>query len=483
MSKITTPPLPKRVKPVYARVRDTGIPAISASGRTGGDNTGTIYKANDGPQVAAGTSSYMEDLTGTFIKYSKHRPLMTSRPMFKRTITWTPYSATGFNHYSWVGNGGWETVTGQTLSNIFGPLLTPGVNLVAAGRFASVDAVKLKELHIATTNETWKSVDPSQAMSLVSGLEAHKSLRLLLSKGRGLTSLIDAAKLGDRVFRKTLTRITGIDVRRQPMPKRVLLWDEQGVPLTTRSGKPLSRYGRYKWHDSTDVTSRAAQLLLEYRYGWAIMVKEIVDSLKAFNAEALRDDLQLKYGRDYQVTRRTLESSYVKVTPLTGTYGGIAYTGTLTETTELKCRAWVKWKLKESELFRRLNDFGMFDIATTVWDIIPYSFVVDMLADVSGYLQGIDAMMKVNAIESGHSTTVTQRFVRTLVSSNGAVYKWNPHAPLGSSDTLVVKDYDRKAYLGISTSPTVKVKLNLYNVATVAALFKTSAASARQLRV
>lgn len=408
---------------------------------------------------------------------------MTSRPMFKRTITWTPYSVTGFTHYSWVGNGGWETLTGQTLSNIFGPLLTPGVNLVSAGRFPPVDAVKLKQLHIATTNETWKSVDPSQAMSLVSGLEAHKSLRLLLSKGRGLASLIDAAKRGERNFRKTLTQITGIDVRRQPMPKRVLLWDQQGVPITTRRGKPLVRYGRYKWHDSTDVTSKAAQLLLEYRYGWAIMVKEIVDSLKAFNAEALRDELQVKFGRDYQVTRRTLDSSYVKVTPLSGTYGGVAYNGTLTETTDIKCRAWVKWKLKESELFRRLNDFGLFDIATTVWDVIPYSFVVDMLADVSGYLQGIDAMMKVNAIETGHSTTVKQHFVRTLVSSNASVYKWNPHAPMGSSDTLVVQDYDRKAFLGIPSSPTVKVKLNLYNVATVAALLKTSAASARQLRV
>lgn len=479
-------PLVRKVPvPVRQRVRDNGNVVLHLTNVSGG-HSGSIVTYNvNFTATAAGIIKFMVDWTGTYRTYSEKHQVFTERPMDYTQIEWRPYQVNGSKRYSYQtpSNGGWETVSGQPVSLIFGNPMPTSNSLAMATAFAPVDPTRYSRIGAEVTTDCWKRVDPSQAATLVSGIEAHKSIRLLLSKGRGLVSLIEAAKRGEGPFRTLLTSITGIDVRRQPIPKRILVWDSSGNPIVNKRGKPLVRFGRYKWVDRTEITAKAAQLLLEYRYGWKIMVMEIVDQLKAFNADALRNELTLRYREDYQVSRATKSESYVSVTPLTGVFGGITYTGELVEETTIECRAWVKWRLKEDQLFRRLNDYGMFDLSRSAWDIIPYSFVIDMLVDVSGYLQAIDNYMKANVLTSGYTFKTTREFTRRVNTNNGATFKWPPIVANGTSETATVITKHRSSPLGIPAHPTVQVKLNLYNVATLTALLKTGQVEARRLRV
>jgi len=213
------------------------------------------------------------------------------------------------------------------------------------------------------------------------------------------------------------------------------------------------------------------------------MVMEIVDQLKAFHAEDLRGELLLKHSRDYQVARVKKSWSDAVSAQVNGVFGGISYSGDTFNQVDTNVHVWIRWKLKSDPLFRRLNDYGLFDLSRSAWDYIPYSFVIDMLAGVSDYLQAVDARLKANVLSSGMSISVSHSVVRTLRSSNAAGFGWTPAAPYGSYDSLKVVVKSREANAPFPAHPTVKVKLDLYNVATVAALLKQGSRQAQNLRV
>lgn len=481
---------PKVVKPIVSRRRNTGTLESVPVRRWGGSIANPLqYDYIPGSAPRAGMMMEMSDFTGTFRKFSAANPQFSEKPMSSVRVEWAPYSASNYTHMNNVAspNTGVNHNTGPVLSAIFGPLLYSGLAAESAVCWSNIPTVTdatANQRNVAITNEVWKNVDVSQASTLVSLAESHKSLKLLNSKGRALVALIDAAKQGKTTFLRVLSKSTGIDVRKQPMPKRYLVWDPvNGVPIHNGKGKTFARYGRYRWESTTDLVGTASQLLLEYRYGWKIMVMEIVDQLKAFYAEDLRGELLLKYSRDYQVSRVRKSFTDVSTRQVSGVIGGMTHQGTVTTNCTTEVHAWVRYKLKSDPLFRRLNDYGIFDITRSLYDVIPYSFVLDMLVDVSGYLQAVDAYLKANVLSSGHSIKSTYTVVRTWNSSNASSFGWTSDVPSGARDDLKIVQRSRKGYLGFPRNPTVNVKLGVYNLATLGALLKTGAESARSLRV
>lgn len=428
----------------------------------------------------------MSDFTGTFRQFSSQHPVMTERPRYVCEVVWSPYTQASYTRYNYSPANSWNTFSGAAISTVFGSLVAAGLPAYATVLWDKIPQVSesiRNHRSEQTTLETWKRVDVSAASTLVSALEAHKSLKLLTSKGRALIRIIEAAKNGEKAFRSVLTEVLGRDIRKRPLPRRYLIWDPSGSPITNRKGtKVMSRYGHASWTDRTDLLAPAAKLLLEYRYGWQIMVMEIVDQLKAFYADDDRGEL-LRYKNDYQVARVRNEYSDLASTQVASNYGGITYQVTTQNQIESKIHAWIRWRMKTDPMYRRLNDFGIFDLSRSLWDIIPLSFLVDMLADVSGFLQAVDAYLKADVLSSGHSVSFSHTVARTCTGSNASTYKWQPMLPTGCADTLRVRIYQRENYLGLPRYPTVNVKATLYNVATVAALLKSNVATVRALRV
>lgn len=478
---------PPRASTSYPTSRvSPGLPTLKAR-RFGGayPYNGVISWDINFTYSGAGRISMMSGFTGSYRQFCRQYPHFTERPYHATYITWDPWVATNTLRLNYSPTNSYDNSSGNFMEQIFGALTRSGTN--------AQNAIFWNKIPLGSTSlnsnrandvtvECWKRVDPAGASSLVSGLEAHKTLKLLNSKGRALVALADAAKISDKVFRQVLTKHTGIDFRKQPVPKRYLVWDPvSGVPLHNGRGTTFARYGRYRWESRTDLLGEASKLLLEYRYGWKIMVMEIVDQLKAFYAEDLRGELT-RYKHATQVARVKKEFTDDFSAQVTGS-DGISYYGTCSNHVHTKMHAWIRWKLKEERLFRRLNDYGMFDITRSLYDVIPYSFVLDMVADVSGYLSAVDAYLKADVQSSGFTYSVLHTVTRTCTGSNASSFKWPPLIPNGATETLTVRDFQRKSSLEFPRHPTINVKLGIYNLATLAALAKTGADSVRTLRV
>lgn len=432
----------------------------------------------------SGTATSMTDFSEPRFRDLMRAGMMVNNPMSSVIIKSMPHinsqtirEVTG----SWRGSepAGWQWTNlrydGDWMSTSFGPLADWNWTTIY-DRFplpfsenSLVNKAKIEALN---------RVEPAKSQSLVTALEAHKSINMLLKRTKVLAQAIELIKstkhprgvkvrLLDRMFPGKRT------IR---YPRKVVRWDHDGSPIVRRNGKPDIRYA----HPPTmklqkDKLSEAAQLWLEYRYGWTPLVLDIVDTLKAIHAADLRKELLPRAVRKYASGQAQQDYSVV-TSQSADLQGPMTANVVANHSVEVKAYVLYSWDVPGG-MVQRFNDFGAFDVPRAIWEIVPWSFVIDWFVPIGDFLGALSPKIGVTTLASGYTVRRKLSVTRTVASwaSNPATgnLQWNTSPiPIGSQDSCSVDLKVRTVPLGLPTYPPTKVQLNLKRMVDAVSLLR-----------
>lgn len=161
----------------------------------------------------------------------------------------------------------------------------------------------------------------------------------------------------------------------------------------------MSRRLRGKLNRATKLEKRTAEdTFLEYQFGWMPFFSDIKGGLEALNATFEKGKTLKRRSSNVQQTKaeRELQRSQIGLSPR-GESGFRANT-TIS----------ISGQVQNSEL-AALNSLGFVNAAQGMWNITPYSFVVDYFVGVNdwlGALTGKAGLTNVNAVKT--TTTITK---------------------------------------------------------------------------
>lgn len=106
------------------------------------------------------------------------------------------------------------------------------------------------------------------------------------------------------------------------------------------------------------------------------------------------------------------------------------------------------------DLYQRMVDFGVFPTFTNLWDLVPYSFVIDWFVDVGSFLERVDARLLFLSYNIDYVTMSSKSVTQAVIASDGigltgnykrvAYHRWIsdqcPEPPLTLTTTQ--KDFD-----------------------------------------
>lgn len=376
-----------------------------------------------------------------------------------------PYDSVAITKRPWIGS---TTRTFSQGSKAFdsGPLVTMVLGDLYSNYMSNpIDRTSLDRL---ATLKGWAAVEPAKSQSLVTVLEAHKSWETIAKRARQLANVVEACRRKDIRALKAML----------PGTKRVhttsaMVWDDDGKPILNKRGQPKMSRKAYFSSNDRKYRDEASQLWLEYRYGWSPLVYDMIDSLKAVYAADLRKEL---LPRDVHKARGKAEATQVVSTPLSVSYGGLAYTGNRRCEFRYEVKTYIHYRWTAPDgILRRLNDFGLFDVPKAVWEVCPFSFIADWFIPIGDWLGAITPKIGVEIIDVGFTTS---NYFEGLQSVTGfpsptvGGITYSPVVPLGSSDTATRWERARYTHLGIPYFPPIDINLNVKRMADVAALFR-----------
>lgn len=410
-----------------------------------------------------GVRKTMSDVVTPGFRSAAARGARVNNPMRNRVEVWEPYDSSHL--VSWPQNG----KVAEELNE----------GAVIAKTFGSLDAkdfvwpFSTDNLNKVATLETWKRVGTSASQSLVTVAELGKSWDTILDRARKLAKVVAACRRGDVRQLRDMFHMKP-QSKPRPHPKRFVVWDEDGLPLLSKRGKPKPIYGHPRWtSDYRDIGDEASRLYLEYRFGWTPLVHDIVDTLKAVYAADLRGEL---VKRDILVARGRARDEQTVSASITGNYGGLTWTGNLTSKYVYEARGYIHYRWTAPEgIMRRLNDFGLFDVPRAFWELVPFSFLADRLIPVGDWLGALTPKIGVEILDLGHTISVEVDRTQTLTSPTatlGGITYPSP-APVGSKDHSNWQEKERKCFLGVPSFPPFAPNIGVTQMADVAALFKS----------
>lgn len=147
---------------------------------------------------------------------------------------------------------------------------------------------------------------------------------------------------------------------------------------------------------------------LEYQYGW----KPLVSDIYSF-AEASQKQLP----QHFRVKARASEQETARQVATWRTYGTEIRTGSISRRCEIVCNFQISPSILQS-----LGNFSSLNPASIAWELTPYSFVIDWMVDIGGYLRNLEtACLYSQAFKSGY---VTQGYKLTVEGSRALSYTY-----------------------------------------------------------
>ncbi len=214
---------------------------------------------------------------------------------------------------------------------------------------------------------------------------------------------------------------------------------------------------------------RLADLHLEYSYGWKPLAMDINGALAAYRNPRV------------EVTRVSASAStpvMVSDTRATSGFGTLQYLRRRTFTTGVTVRVRGGVKVVVAGHGRRTQSLGMNiqSIVPTIYEVLPWSFLVDYFTDLGGV---INAISFPKSDVAWASTSVTKQF-KTLVIAGEVVSNPSPatwdNVEITSSPQVtefLKKQVSRVRGIPKIPSPTVRLPKSLYQWANLAALAVT----------
>lgn len=114
------------------------------------------------------------------------------------------------------------------------------------------------------------------------------------------------------------------------------------------------------------------------------------------------------------------------------------------KTTVVTTHAYILYEIKNPLVTGFRHDFGLspLDIPEAIWAVVPYSFMVDRLVDISGYIRALTNILSPNVeiLTSGYSITKNVETKNVYLMQNSPTYDFNI---VGDEAVSNVFTYDR----------------------------------------
>lgn len=371
-----------------------------------------------------------------------------------------------------------RTWSGDVLGFILGPVNANGYGDLLDTQYP--DLVSVNSLLNGAVIECLSRVNPASSQSLVTVSELPKTIDLI---AKTAARFVDARRACIRFDVLKLKQMFGDPPPRfKKYPDEVILWDDHaGNPLAKRNGKLRKKFPRKKLNPpDIQKMDEASKLWLEYRYGWSPLVHDLVDQLKAMDAEMRRLERANTQGSLDALYSKAIglreHSATTKQTFTTAHQHGGAFTWEREINHEVVVRAYAYYRVMTSGILSRLNDFGVFDFPRAIVELCPFSFIAEWFVPIGDWAGALTPKVGVEYVLSGYRITDNKTVKRTLTGYTPTTTGPNswPNSPvaIGASDGAVNHMWSRVVGLPVPTFPPLEVKLNFKRMADAAALMK-----------
>ncbi len=177
-----------------------------------------------------------------------------------------------------------------------------------------------------------------------------------------------------------------------------------------RSGRAFGDFVRILQAPRSNIEKEIANRWLQYQYGIRPLISDLYGSI-----DALATKIRSGFWNYGIITRKLVQSG--RVTNTNGTDDYVDETWT---------RKRYRYKISDATL-KQLAQIGITNPALLVWELIPYSFVIDWLFPVGKFLESLDSLVGVSNLQyiatyKRHYTSVTQCYGG---KSTYEVLRWN----------------------------------------------------------
>lgn len=217
-----------------------------------------------------------------------------------------------------------------------------------------------------------------------------------------------------------------------------------------------SLFQKIRQHWLADKGSNALSLVeyiskewLKYRYGIMPLMYDIQGIIKALSKD--------KKG-DFHTARGSETLEYVEDLPLVHMHGDVdtSYNWVTTDKVVVKCGLIYSAKMLTSDYL----GFNLRSFPSAVWELIPFSFVIDWFVNVQAFVGAFGAN---GAVPVQGQYTVTTRTIMSSYVVQGSVIARNPGSstlirPMSGTETVV---WRAKARTDIVPAPSLTRKINL----------------------
>lgn len=180
---------------------------------------------------------------------------------------------------------------------------------------------------------------------------------------------------------------------------------------SVRAGRPVGRIGSFLngTHRRFDRTKTTGELWLEYQYGWRPFVQTVFDCADQIVKPSMSDRWPLLV-----IKERDRVLSKINVTRENSYFA--PFSEHIVGATEHRGEMMTQWRIPPS----RLLDYAQwtsFNPSGIVWELLPFSFVVDWFVNVGGYLRALEsAFLYKAAYVRGYYTYTRQISYRSNIS-------------------------------------------------------------------
>jgi hypothetical protein len=272
--------------------------------------------------------------------------------------------------------------------------------------------------------------------------ELDRRLSLVLNKAR------------EKFFAKANSRVgLSVDILQRKQALQMLTGRVTQVArtlLAIKKGKfreALSELGIKKPAGWRPAVRNAGGLWLEYSYGWKPLVQDIFDAAKVLSAPV--DDLWIHESSSNQFITELIQSNV-----------GTPWDHNVYDTNYVVLKVYARVGAVvscDNPNLQALKNAGLTNPLSWAWELIPFSFVVDWLVDVGGFIESLD---------DGVGLTITNGFYTTGWKGTSKVQRnvvkmWPTGSPNPYDGTSMVK---LRSVAGMDRSlglPTVKLARKL----------------------
>jgi len=344
---------------------------------------------------------------------------MYSTPTLNAVITHglTPGSVV----YNWSGN------TGLMFDDI---AIGPWYNYAPRADLESRTLTTIDELPLqkSAAYSARNRISPIYVQSLVSLAEMHKTIDMIVNVASTLRNLRRA--LIRNASPSDIYQILGGKVKKATTKSKSL------DPITNR------------W--------------LEYRYGWTPLVMELQGALKALDKSRnikLRGTARGKAIKSFTSETSLSNRPLFNASPAFGNVDLL-----FTQHERVECRSYVLFEVSKD--FQTARDFGFTEVPLAMWELVPFSFVVDWFIPIGDWLEAVTPKLGVTILAEGITTrrsTQLQRRVTAWHKVIAGLYSFDVDGTDGLIDSRDYQTFVRSPKLSdvLYAFPSIDVKLNV----------------------